>query len=137
MNNLEFRIFVKGKIYPVDALDFCPTGLVSVHAGNKKFYADPNCHNGISEGKQSGQPFIIMQDINYGDKNKNRIFEKDILKIWRGVDEQDHYMIATMDNVRLGMNDRDSYLRISKVEIIGNVYENPDLLPNCMKEEDY
>ena len=73
----------------------------------------------------------IMQYTGLKDKNGKEIYEGDLLKISMQGDEQTNpFEVENMWDLRIGMNNNDPYMRIdSDCEIIGNIYENPKLLP--------
>ena len=71
----------------------------------------------------------LMQYTGLKDKNGNEIYEDDILKTWIGGYEQaSPYVVEDMRKLYFELNRDDSYYRIQKTEILGNIYENPELL---------
>lgn len=78
-------------------------------------------------------PDTVGQYIGVKDKNKQGIYEKDIVLI----NGEDEYFVIEWDNdtARFVMNsetltvDFDNYWGY-QVEVVGNVYENPELLQN-------
>ena len=72
---------------------------------------------------------IIMQYTGLKDKLGKEIYEGDVVKYSMQGDEQTFPMEVDMFNLRLGFEEGDPYMRIdTDVEILGNIYENPELL---------
>lgn len=73
--------------------------------------------------------FILSQFTGLTDKNGKEIYEGDILKYKiQGTLQNDNYVVDTLENLYLDCNHSDPYYRITEMEIIGNVYENPELI---------
>jgi len=71
----------------------------------------------------------LMQYTGLKDKNGNEIYEGDILKTRIGGYEQaSPYVVEDMRKLYFELKRDDSYYRIQKTEILGNIYENPELL---------
>ncbi len=73
----------------------------------------------------------IMQYIGLKDCNNIEIFIGDILKHSMQGDVQFYpYVVQDMNDLYVCLNNNDNYLRIQKnsLEIIGNIYETPNLL---------
>ena len=71
----------------------------------------------------------LMQSTGLKDKNGVEIYEGDLLKTWIGGYEQaSPYVVEDMRKLYFELKRDDSYYRIQKTEIIGNIYENPELL---------
>jgi YopX protein len=74
----------------------------------------------------------IGQNSGQKDTNDKVAFEGDILKIWMGRDKQDTPVIlADLELLFYYLNRDDSYYRLTKFEIIGNVIDNPRLAEKC------
>jgi hypothetical protein len=93
--------------------------------------------NMVSLITHSGKMYIVRLDSigqNSGQKDTNDkvAFEGDILKIWMGRDKQDTPVIlADLELLFYYLNRDDSYYRLTKFEIIGNVIDNPRLAEKC------
>ena len=63
------------------------------------------------------------------DKNGKEIYERNILQIWMEGDKQIRpYVIESLRSFYADLDTTDSYMRISDFELIGNIYENAELL---------
>jgi len=75
--------------------------------------------------------FQVMQHIGIEDKNKKEIYERDIVKI---DGQQELFAVVWVcDTARFGLQSKTQLLYFefglgSKIEVIGNIYENSDLL---------
>ena len=72
--------------------------------------------------------FNIMQFTGLKDKNGKEIYEEDILRIGEGLIREVYW---DEDNSRWGMKDQTTFGPIifeRWAEVIGNIYENPELL---------
>jgi uncharacterized phage protein (TIGR01671 family) len=85
---------------------------------------------GYSAGKEnnnavgSTENFVLMQFIGLRDKDKKEIYEGDIIDFWNPGSKEHEFSAIEWDGYSFGIDQRDA--RLSKV--IGNVYENPELL---------
>ena len=63
------------------------------------------------------------------DINEVEVYEKDILEIKMEGDWQvTPRLVKNIWDVYLWINESDSYLRVNSIKIIGNIYQNPNLL---------
>lgn len=95
---------------------------------NPLYRCDPD---GVLEKKGIYKNWILLQYTGLKDKNGKEIFEGDIVKHPYNPDEVieislDPYQIH--QRVEFG-----EWNRLSASEIIGNIYENPDILPETHK----
>jgi uncharacterized phage protein (TIGR01671 family) len=84
----------------------------------------------IFRWQNEGQDIIIMQSTGLTDKNGKEIYEGDILKGSYTnplLVVYDNGAFCFENNLQVG-NDRLHQMRTEKLEIIGNIYETPELL---------
>lgn len=118
---------------------------MSFRSGIQKFRM-PIIHNGIFKewfywgfiGPLEGE--FISPHSNYRncpstqfsglfDKHGNEIYEGDILTVWIGHDRQlIPFLVADNRYLYHQFNRDDPYYRFTDVEIIGNIYETPNLI---------
>ena len=71
----------------------------------------------------------LMQYTGLKDKNGKEIYEGDLLKTRIGGYEQaSPYVVEDMRKLYFELKRDDSYYRIQQTVIIGNIYENPELM---------
>ena len=74
-------------------------------------------------------PDTIGQFTNIQDKNGVDIYEGDILTVWIGGYKQGSpYIVDNMLELYAEFSHDDSYYLFDKVEVIGNIHDNPELL---------
>ena len=123
MREIKFRAWHK----PTQLMD--DVALIDFY--NEKIgilYADPvmQCE---SIQKYNFNEVELMQYTGLKDKNGNEIYEDDILKTWIGGYEQaSPYVVEDMRKLYFELKRDDSYYRIQKTEILGNIYENQELI---------
>lgn len=116
--SLRFRVWHigKSKMYPVTGLHFFESGELS------------SISIDTEEGEKQDIPLMgpVMQFTGSRDKNGKDIFEGDILDSRLEVywdDEEDGWRLRSLG----GPNSFDP--EYDELEVIGNIYENPELLP--------
>ena len=123
MREIKFRAWHK----PTQLMD--DVALIDFY--NEKIgilYADPvmQCE---SIQKYNFNEVELMQYTGLKDKNGNEIYEDDILKTWIGGYEQaSPYVVEDMRKLYFELKRDNSYYRIQKTEILGNIYENQELI---------
>lgn len=87
------------------------------------------------DGEQYSQDYILMQYTGFRDKNGKEIYEGDIVKIKEGAifevkwfAEKVMYCLAFIPEGHRAFNLTSTSIR--GYEIMGNIYENPELLSN-------
>lgn len=123
MREIKFRAWHPDtkEVMPVDCIDWDETGyLTEVNAGYcwaEKF--DP----------VKFQKLVLMQYTGLKDKNGKEIYEGDIIKfLLAGIGERN---LVVSYNILQGfypMQGTNGWATDGKGEVIGNIYENPDLL---------
>jgi uncharacterized phage protein (TIGR01671 family) len=71
---------------------------------------------------------VIMQYTGLKDQNSKEIYEGDICTIWMGSKQDNPYVVEDLRELYLDLNHVDRYYRITQIEVIGNIYENPELV---------
>lgn len=84
---------------------------------------------GYSDNILRGDHYVPMQYTGVNDMKDVNVYEDDILEIWIDNIKQDgYYLVEDLRELNLEMNRDDSYYRISKIKVVGNKWENPELL---------
>jgi len=71
----------------------------------------------------------VMQYTGVKDIDNEEVYKDDILEIWIGSIKQDNYYIVNdLRELYFEMYRDDLYYRISKIKIVGNKHQNPELM---------
>jgi uncharacterized phage protein (TIGR01671 family) len=90
------------------------------------YHLDDICDNKIYNPNQYN---TIMQFTGLYDKNGRDIYEGDILRYWIQYTEQaDLYTVNDVYDLHIELNREYSHYRITSTEIVGNIYENLELV---------
>ena len=147
MSTLRFRAWHQNRMIPFKELILTTTGdfwkdrreegqgpnyRLSCSADNT-YRADGYNHDDFQE---NAEDYILMQSTGLKDSKGVEIFEGDIVKFGNGTPEGMIYKVEycddTFTNEFVGVNNSERHFLCNKQEpkeIIGNVYEHPDLLP--------
>jgi len=88
--------------------------------------ANPYFINGFMYRKSEIE---LMQYTGVKDINNKYVYEGDILEIWiDNIKQYNYYLVEDLKDLYLEMNRDDPYLRFTNIKVIGNKYENPELL---------
>lgn len=71
-----------------------------------------------------GDSYELMQYTGLKDKNGKEIWEGDIVKYWLFPEATPTQWVIKIPNIYLSMQNTE----VGQIEIIGNIYENPELL---------
>jgi hypothetical protein len=77
---------------------------------------------------QKSEFWEVMQYTGLKDKNGKEIYEGDVVTYHCGSDKQTEPMVVAIPDVYISSNDSDGYMRTHSYEVIGNIYENPELV---------
>jgi uncharacterized phage protein (TIGR01671 family) len=131
MREIKFRAWhkEKHKMFPVTTIQF-PTAFNPGYAGTLK-------EDGIDTLFPFEQSVILMQYTGLKDKNGKEIYEGDILK-WLGFEVSNGKQIRPVRKAPILSDTREWIINCYQiqnliesngtVEVIGNIYENPELL---------
>lgn len=91
-----------------------------------------NIANGNVHGSRSGgnvETWKLLQYTGIDDVDGVEVCEGDILEVKIGCWKQDKpYVVEDLRELYLETNRDDRYYRITSMKIIGNIYENPELI---------
>jgi hypothetical protein len=73
-------------------------------------------------------PKSVGQFTGLNDNNDKDIYEGDVCTVWMGCKQDNPYVVEDLRELYLDMSHADHYYRITRIEVIGNIYENPELL---------
>lgn len=113
-----------------DLIRFSDTIMVCVANKEDNFSQTGKCHCDVYEE-------TVGQYIGVDDKNRKEIYEKDIARV---DGKQELFVVMWVpDTARFGLQSKDELLYFefgigSRIEVIGNVYENADLLKEAGNE---
>ena len=96
-------------------------------------------YDGIAFDEVPASDFILMQSTGLLDKNGNEIFEGDIVKYEAGCNTVTEEVVYDKNLAGFGVKDADANIiftfgelaeeiGLSSLEVVGNIYENPELL---------
>jgi hypothetical protein len=134
VREIKFRAYNKYWKRIMEPWETCKVPLINCNGETYDFhYGD--CPHESYYGKD--KHYVLMQWIGRKDKNGNDIYEKDIVRgegfiglvIWRA---QTNAFDVTIP-VGLGIYEEGLLWETDKVEVIGNLYENPELLEYTAK----
>ena len=88
---------------------------------------------GIAISRETSDKLILMQSTGLKDKNDKEIFEGDIVKMAKDVySEPTHYEVARHYGGAYRLESKqhgcELWLRHTDCKVVGNIYENPELL---------
>lgn len=123
MNNIKFRAKPNGT-------QQWKYGFYAEIEGDGYIINDETCFDyGEVYGLVSVDIKTVGQYTGFIDKNDKGVYVNDICKIWIGGDLQIRpYVVNDVSLLYFDMNGSDSYCRITDIEVIGNTYDNPELL---------
>ena len=86
-------------------------------------YYEPLC-----DQLKGSDELIIMQYTNIKDINGTEVYEKDIVKVQiEGCLQSKPQLVNNIWDIHLWLNDSDHYYGVQKVEVVGNLYETPNI----------
>ena len=96
-------------------------------------------YDGIAFDEVPASDFILMQSTGLKDKNSKEIYEGDIVKYEAGCNTVTEEVVYDKNFAGFGVKDADANIiftfgelaediDLSSIEVIGNIYENPELL---------
>ena len=84
----------------------------------------------IEEVNENKYGTVLMQNTGLKDKNEVEIYEGDIVDYYIDGYKQTNPLIVDHKNLIIGLNHDDKYYQMEEetLEVIGNIYENKDLI---------
>ena len=108
--------------------------------------------NSLEHCIETSEGFVVMQSMGLKDKNGQLIYEGDLAKVYDETIEAERLLSVVWDNEKCGfdiyqyesndpifcymeefMGSYEVDHELQSLEIIGNIYENPELLENYIK----
>jgi hypothetical protein len=130
MREIEFRVWDGELMHNVSELIFCMGP--KLDGKGLKFYGP-----GVGQGWIDGENIHLMQYTGLKDKNSKEIYDGDIVQNLRGIKNKVYWepeILAWNCERFRDRSNRKSYLMlyelddVATLEVIGNIYENPELL---------
>lgn len=132
-NRFNFRAFVKpyNKIYKVYSLENDGTFTIQCFKEDGETLLKRN-DNETNLFLFKQDEFVLMQSTGLTDKNGKKIFEGDIIKINKISKAIIEFKNSGFFIVEKGYNDQllNNFVNYKVIEVIGNIYENKELLKN-------
>lgn len=117
MREIKFRAWDGEIMHNVSELHFCMGP--KLDGNGLKFYGP-----GVGQGWIDGESIHLMQYTGLKDKNGKEIFEGDIIQCKHGIKGKVYWA----ENWAMWAVCGESLMRNADGEIIGNIYENPELV---------
>ncbi|MDR4441784.1 YopX family protein [Bacillus cereus] len=129
MRKIKFRVWDGNLMHNVSELHFCMGP--KLDGNGLKFYGP-----GVGQGWIDGENVHLMQYTGLKDKNGKEIYEEDIVKLLHAAHEENEIgqIIYRSDDAAFRiftnyLSERNlGSLVSSELEVVGNIYENPELL---------